>query len=220
MALKYPGRNQYNKSYETEDILKEAQNNLSFFSKYLKNFSKDQTVNQSLTMYLFNEVTNLLDLHTLFKNFQSKSNYFNLQNSRKENPNQINAHFKSLSKLSLITPLGLKWSLLDFLRYEEIYSDDKIWLTLDNLCTILNLYILCIIEEENLAEDNNSFSVDHYLFDQLNQEEPYNIEWVSKTLNIYKEGSALLDSAYFYAYKNIYEAKFQNEKNKYAYENY
>lgn len=154
MALKYPGRNQYNKSYETEDILKEAQNNLSFFSKYLKNFSKDQTVNQSLTMYLFNEVTNLLDLHTLFKNFQSKSNYFNLQNSRKENPNQINAHFKSLSKLSLITPLGLKWSLLDFLRYEEIYSDDKIWLTLDNLCTILNLYILCIIEEENLAEDN------------------------------------------------------------------
>ena len=220
MALKYPGRNQYNKSYETEDILKEAQNNLSFFSKYLKNFSKDQTVNQSLTMYLFNEVTNLLDLHTLFKNFQSKSSYFNLQNSRKENPNQINAHFKSLSKLSLITPLGLKWSLLDFLRYEEIYSDDKVWLTLDNLCTILNLYILCIIEEENLAEDNNSFSVDHYLFDQLNQEEPYNIEWVSKTLNIYKEGSALLDSAYFYAYKNIYEAKFQNEKNKYAYENY
>jgi hypothetical protein len=82
---------------------------------------------------------------------------------------------------------------LDFLRYEEIYSDDKIWLTLDNLCTILILYILCIIEEENLAEDNNSLSVDHYLFDQLNQEEPYNIEWVSKTLNIYKEDSSQLD---------------------------
>lgn len=220
LALKYPGRNQYNKSYKTEDILKEAQNKLLFFSNYLKGFSKDHNVNKSLTMYLFNETTNLLDLHILFKNFQEKNSYFKIQNSSKENLNQINDHFKSLSKLGLIAPLGLKSRLVDFLRYEEIYSDEDIWSTLDNLCTIIVFYLLCIFEEEKIVEGNNSLSIDHYLYDQLKHEEPYDIKPFSKSLSIYKENNSVLDSAYFYVYKNLYETKFKNGKNKYQYENY
>ncbi|HDR7223713.1 TPA: hypothetical protein QCX01_002918 [Bacillus toyonensis] len=222
LALKSLGRNLYQQSYQTDLVLAKAQEDFSFFSEYLKHYCNRHypTTNESLSIYLFNEITNLLDLHILFTDFSSRAINSNYDDSNTAKL-QINKHFESLSKLCLINPLGVKCYLLNILENEEIYSDENLWLTLNKLCSIITVYIYSIIEENNLVEKHNSLSIDHFLYDQLYEEEPYNIEWVTRTLDIYAEDSSLqLKAAYFYAYKNLYDTKFRNKKNQYPYENY
>ena len=221
LALKSLGRNLYQESHEAETVLNASHKNFKCFSEYLNDYynSYYPEANGSLSMFLFNDVTKLLDLHMLLIDFQSRDIGSKYDNS-KEAKLRINKHFDSLSKLCLIRPLGLKFYLIDTLEDKIFYSDDNLWLTLNNLCTIITVYICCIIEEKKLVEENDALSLDHYLYNNLHDEEPYKIEWITSTLGIYDDNRPEIKAAHFYAYKNLYNTIFQNKKSKYPFENY
>ncbi|UYZ22037.1 hypothetical protein [Mesobacillus jeotgali] len=208
MALKTPGRN----IYEAETVLDGAQKTFKGFSKYLNDYcSSYYPTNESLSIFLFNEVTKLLDLHMLFVDFHTRAIGQKYDDS-KEAKLQLDGHFESFSKLSLIKPLGLKCYLINTLIEKNIYSDTTLWLALNNLCTIMTIYICCVIEENKLVEEHDAISMDHYLYKHLHEEEPYDIDWIINTLSIYDIDSPELKAAYFYAYKNLYKTTFQNKK--------
>lgn len=96
----------------------------------------------------------------------------------------------------------------------------KRWISLNNLCTILTVYICCIIEENNLIKEQDSLNIAHYLCEELHEVEPYNLEWITSTLGIYNINSPEMEAAYFYVYRNLYKTKFENKKNKYPQKNY
>jgi hypothetical protein len=220
LSLKSIGRNQYHNTHDNEEILSEAQKIFIFFIEYLTNNNSRAYPfsNKSFSLYLFNEITNLFDLHTLFTNFCPE--LINSSDSKKIKLDIINNQFVSLSNMSIIKPFGVKRYLIDNIDHEYIYSNKDLWKIMNYLFEIMRTYVYCIIEEGHLVESINFLSLDHYLYDQLHEAEPYTLKGIDKVKKAYQSISEDDKAAYFFAYKNIYKSKFPIGKNKYIFENY
>lgn len=50
----------------------------------------------------------------------------------------------------------------------------------------------------------------HYLYEELHEVEPYNLEWITITLGIYDINTPEMKATYFYVYRNLYKKIFKN----------
>ncbi|QHJ69225.1 hypothetical protein [Planococcus halotolerans] len=228
-SLKWTGRSLYS---ERNINVEDAQKN---FKKFIKSLSEmrsqeEDKINESLNLNLFNEITNLYDLYNLNKIFNHSSHYMKIKRmnikskeSDKRSQQRKKEVFAGVSHIAPLKHIGTKTYLINGFYKEDIFSNGKIWSTLDKIINYYKERILVAIQIPYNSESTlpEHIQKDYYIYCQIKEDRPYS-EFLKvltkKTLPVYLYSDSgmnkeLYDS-YFYLYQGFYEKQFKGSKSK------
>lgn len=210
----------------------EIQNHFASFIKTLetpKDPNNVNFVNSSLSLFVYNEITNHLDLDILLHKYiasaakiDDKSNLEDFLNKKIDNGNKIKfkkkpkTKFKlkrdrlkqvsyflddKLSSLGILNTIGLKNFLLSSLDNNQIYSNNRIWNILNDVITVISTYVEMIISEKNTNEDS-PYSIYYQIYKDMKNFEPYTelISSLSKSTEKFYPTTPSENDDLYYAY--------------------
>lgn len=191
-------------SAKVRDKILEIQRQFSSFIKTLVTSKDPNNVNfsnSSLSLFVYNEITNHVDLDILLNKYIDSASkiddnseleeFLNKEvdngtkikykkkpkiklKSKRERVKQISYFVDDkISSLGILNTIGLKLFLLSTLDKNQIYSiNSRIWNVLNDVVTVISIYTEMIISEQNTYGDF-PYSAYYQIYNDIKDYEPY-----------------------------------------------
>ncbi|WP_419959493.1 hypothetical protein [Psychrobacillus sp. BM2] len=199
------------------------------------NKCKNDKLNKSLNLYLFNEATNLLDIHKALSMFVNDSYFLREEYERNEDDlyhkDSKKYKFEEISKATKINNLGVKAFLINNEYYNKMMFLDKMtWLIFNVLFKEMKRTLIEFMRNESQVDWQDipeNINIDFTIYDAFSQMEPFSdilekviadeikiydgVNYENVLEKVFLDNKAVKEKtifeAYGYAYKSFYRAR-------------
>jgi len=203
LKLKRPPRGQYPKPQKDVHV-KSAIDQLNFFLKCMEEFKNVEKINNSLSVYWFNNTTNLVDLYLLTG--LGLSLWGETKNQIDESG--MSTLFERITDTILVDGLGIKGLLIhaNTIRFDT-FTRTNIRKNLNSLSALFVDYIKEVVLRSQISREKG-FDLNQYLYDSLIDYDPYKEvidTMIQSILGNDLETNEYQHSMSFYAYHELYK---------------
>lgn len=224
-----------------ENHINDAQRKLDLIKRVLAD--TDMDVNKSLSIFLFNNATNLLDLHTYVSKFtrlySERYSYQTVNMDEKDLLKFIDSEIKDISMVSMVKGYYVRHFLIHNIKEKfNLKSERTIWSRFNEIIELLKGHLRSDLEKKYKSsldcEREEIYFIKH-LYDVLKDDEPYldSIDRICRKKHrtyvpisnyqpkgLHERQMHSLFLATYCSYKHIYNNIFFEDKRKHPFERY